>query len=107
MNVVDSYRHSINETLQAFALQLEQFVQVAFKTVTEIRREFSLATTAWRTPIEFTPLQWTLFKVLTLLLLFTSILIGYSWKVYGKVITDKFVRPSEYATSLSSKYRCK
>lgn len=85
---------SLQASIQAFALQLEQLMQVAFRTVIEIKREFSQATSTWQSPIEFSPLQWTLFKVLALLLVFTTILIGYFWKVYGKVITDKFVRPS-------------
>lgn len=93
---VDSYRYSLNETLQAFALQFEYFVQFAVKTAAKIGKEFSDTSFAWKRPVQFTSLQWTLFKVLCILLLLTSLLIGYSWNIYGKVITDKFVRPSGY-----------
>lgn len=91
MNVVNSIQHSINETLQAFVLHFVHFVESGFK----VGKNISSLPFTWNTPIEFTPLQWTLFKVLSLLILLTSLLIGYSWKVYGKVITDKFVRPSK------------
>ncbi|XP_065360882.1 uncharacterized protein LOC135954615 [Calliphora vicina] len=91
---IDSYRHFINERLQAFAFQFEHFVEFAITTVGKIGKELSDPTITWKSPIQFTSLQWTLFKLLCILLLLTSLLIGYSWKVYGKVITDKFVRPS-------------
>lgn len=100
---VDSYRYSLNETLQAFVLHLEYFVQFAVKTAEKIGKELSDPSFAWKRPVQFTSLQWTLFKVLCILLLLTSLLIGYSWKIYGKVITDKFVRPSEYYKILGSK----
>ncbi|XP_037820191.1 uncharacterized protein LOC119609461 [Lucilia sericata] len=91
---IDSYRQSINETLYAFALQFEKFVDFAIKTAGKIGKEISDPTFSWKSPIQFTSLQWTLFKLLCILLLLTSLLICYSWRVYGKVITDKFVRPS-------------
>lgn len=89
MNVVNVIQHSINETLRIFALRC---VESSFK----VRQSVSNLPFTLNIPIEFTPLQWTLFKVISLLLLLTLLLIGYSWKVYGKVITDKFVRPSKY-----------
>uniref|UniRef100_A0A1B0ACF0 Uncharacterized protein n=1 Tax=Glossina pallidipes TaxID=7398 RepID=A0A1B0ACF0_GLOPL len=92
MNVA-SYRQSVNETLQAFVLQIEEFLEVFWKTIKQIHQELSQST-SWESPIEFTDLQRTLFKVLFILLLFTGALIAYSWQVYGKVITEKFVRPS-------------
>lgn len=92
MNVA-SYRQSINETLQAFVLQIEQFLEIFWKTIKQIQQELSQSTNTY-SPIEFTDLQRTLFKVLLILLIFTAALIAYSWRVYGKVITEKFVRPS-------------
>ncbi|CAD7013736.1 uncharacterized protein LOC101452104 [Ceratitis capitata] len=91
---VDSFQQSLNQSLQALTIKFEQFVGVAVQTVTLIQREFAETTRNWSSPIEFTPLQVTLLKVLLLLLLGTAGLIAYSWRVYGKVITEKFVRPS-------------
>lgn len=95
---VNSFQQSLNQTIQGFAIYLEQFVTVGIKTAREIRHELAKATESWRSPIEFTDLQVTLLKVLLCLLLGTLLLIAYSWRVYGKVITDKFVRPSKLKT---------
>lgn len=86
------HHYFINETLQVIALQFENLT----KFVVKIGTNCSELTTGWKSPIEFTSLQWALFKLLSVLLLLTSFIIFYSWNVYGKVITDKFVRPSEY-----------
>lgn len=91
---VDAFQQSLNQSLQALALKLELFVGVAVQTVVSIQQEFSETTRDWRSPIEFSALQLTLLKVLLVLLLGTAGLIAYSWRVYGKVITEKFVRPS-------------
>ncbi|XP_039969293.1 uncharacterized protein LOC126756100 [Bactrocera neohumeralis] len=91
---VDAFQQSLNQSLQALALKLELFVGVAVQTVVSIQQEFSETTSNWRSPIEFSALQLTLLKVLLVLLLGTAGLIAYSWRVYGKVITEKFVRPS-------------
>lgn len=91
---VDAFQQSLNQSLQALALKLELFVGVAVQTVVSIHQEFSETTSDWRSPIEFSALQLTLLKVLLVLLLGTAGLIAYSWRVYGKVITEKFVRPS-------------
>ncbi|XP_075165049.1 uncharacterized protein LOC142237574 [Haematobia irritans] len=81
----DSVRDHINNFLQVFALHLEQFIIV-------VKQFFSES--VFVKSIEFSPLQRTLLNVLLILLIFTIVLIGYSWKIYGKVITEKFVRPS-------------
>lgn len=80
---VDAFQQSLNQSLQALALKLELFVGVAVQTTSD-----------WSSPVEFSALQFTLLKVLLVLLLGTAGLIAYSWRVYGKVITEKFVRPS-------------
>lgn len=81
---VDAFQQSLNQSLQALALKLELFVGVAVQTTSD-----------WSSPVEFSALQFTLLKVLLVLLLGTAGLIAYSWRVYGKVITEKFVRPSK------------
>lgn len=90
----DSLSHGINKTLQAFAFQIEQFALVSIEVIGDICGVFVEAASSWESPIEFTALQWTLLKLLVALLVCTVLLIGYSWKIYGKVITEKFVRPS-------------
>lgn len=42
----------------------------------------------------FTDFQYTLLKTLIILLFVNIFLILFFWKKYGKVITDKFIRPS-------------
>ncbi|XP_011196683.1 uncharacterized protein LOC105221409 [Zeugodacus cucurbitae] len=91
---IDAFQQSLNQSLQALALKLELFVGVAVQTVVSFQHELTETTRDWRSPIEFSALQLTLLKVLLVLLLGTAGLIAYSWRVYGKVITEKFVRPS-------------
>ncbi|XP_067631682.1 uncharacterized protein [Eurosta solidaginis] len=93
---VDSFQQSLNQSLQALTLHLEEFVGVAVQTVTLLQHKFSETTRYWNSPIEVSELQLTLFKVLLVLLLGTAGLIAYSWRIYGKVITKKFVRPSSF-----------
>lgn len=88
---------SLNTTLQTIAERVELFAGVALKAAVDLRGKFESLTGdfSWQNgPIEFTDLQATLLKVLLVLLLGTCVLIGYSWSVYGQVITEKFVRPS-------------
>ncbi|XP_053964723.1 uncharacterized protein LOC128867493 isoform X1 [Anastrepha ludens] len=91
---VDSFQQSLNQSLQILILKIEQFVGVAVQAATLLQRQFAEATRNWSSPIEFSPLQLTLLKVLLVLLLGTAGLIAYSWRVYGNVITEKFVRAS-------------
>ena len=93
---VDSIEKTLNQTIQSFAVQLEHFIGVAIKTGIQLQNEFIEITRSLSSPIEFTALQKTLLKVLLILLAGTAFFIAYSWRVYGKVITEKFVRPSEY-----------
>ncbi|XP_061401267.1 uncharacterized protein LOC133337018 [Musca vetustissima] len=85
MHSGDSFRDHLNKALQAFALQVEKTSQTFITLLKEaVGRADSI----------FTPLQRTLLYVLLALVLCTLIIIGYSWKIYGKVINEKFVRPS-------------
>lgn len=95
---IELYLHTLNSTLQAFAQQVESFAGVALQAVVQLRSEFDTFTGNWQwpSPVEFTALQATLLQVLLVLLLGTGVLIAWSWGVYGQVITEKFVRPSEY-----------
>jgi len=91
------YVESFNSTLQSIARQVEQFAGVALKAAVDLRGNLESLTGDFRWqngPIAFTDLQATLLKVLIVLLLGTCVLAGYSWSVYGQVITEKFVRPS-------------
>ncbi|XP_030555253.1 uncharacterized protein LOC115758624 [Drosophila novamexicana] len=94
----EAYVHTLNKTLQAFAQQVEHFAGVALQAAVQFRSEFNTYTGdwqwQWQSPVEFTALQATLLKVLLALLLGTGVLIAWSWGVYGRVITEKFVRPS-------------
>lgn len=47
-------------------------------------------------PILFTDLQITLLTVFLSLIVINILLIAYYWSKYGAVITDRFIRPSEY-----------
>ncbi|XP_013111692.1 uncharacterized protein LOC106090144 [Stomoxys calcitrans] len=85
----DTLREQTNSAIQLFALHLEQFMQISLKVIKQF-----FADSIFVKSIDFSPLQSTLLNVLLVLLLFTIVLIGYSWKVYGIVITEKFVRPS-------------
>ncbi|EDV36114.1 uncharacterized protein Dana_GF12798 [Drosophila ananassae] len=88
---------TLNTTLQAIARQVELFAGVALKAAVDLRGSLESLTGDYRWengPIAFSDLQATLLKVLLVLLLGTCVLIGYSWSVYGQVITEKFVRPS-------------
>ncbi|KAH8291264.1 hypothetical protein KR054_010154 [Drosophila jambulina] len=88
---------SLNTTLQTIAERVELFAGVALQAAVGLRGKFESLTGdfSWQNgPIAFTDLQATLLKVLLILLLGTCVLIGYSWSVYGQVITEKFVRPS-------------
>lgn len=86
----DSLRDHFNRALQAFALQIEHFLQIS----TQVIKQLFVGADSVFLKIDFSPLQKTLLYVLLILLLFTIFIIGYSWKVYGKVINEKFVRPS-------------
>ncbi|XP_017013908.2 uncharacterized protein [Drosophila takahashii] len=91
------YVESFNSTLQSIARQVEQFAGVALNAAVDLRGNLESLTgdLRWENgPIAFTDLQATLLKVLIVLLLGTCVLAGYSWSVYGQVITEKFVRPS-------------
>ncbi|XP_017040938.1 uncharacterized protein LOC108087865 [Drosophila ficusphila] len=91
------YVEALNTTLQSIARQVEQFAGVALKAAVDLRGNLESITGDFRWengPIAFTDLQATLLKVLLILLLGTCVLAGYSWSVYGQVITEKFVRPS-------------
>nr|XP_034826389.1 uncharacterized protein LOC117983867 [Maniola hyperantus] len=46
----------------------------------------------------FNEFQLLLFKTFSLILLFTFILIILSWRVYGKRISERFMRPATSAT---------
>lgn len=85
MNVAS--KSTLNQTIQVFALHLEKLVAVGNKFYSEIC-EF------WKASLSLTPLQFTLLKVLIGLLVGTVGFIWYAWRVYGEVITEKFVRPS-------------
>lgn len=82
----ESFRENLNRALQAFALHIERISQSS----TLLLKDFFE-----KTDSIFTPLQRTLLNVLLVLLFCTIIIIGYSWKIYGKVINEKFVRPSK------------
>ncbi|XP_023177820.1 uncharacterized protein LOC111604134 [Drosophila hydei] len=94
----ETYVHTLNTTLQAFAQQVEHFTGVALQAVVLSYSELiNFAADwhwQWQSPVEFTALQATLLKVLLILLLGTGVLIAWAWGVYGRVITEKFVRPS-------------
>lgn len=89
---------SFTQTVQGIFLQAEEFGGILSQVVGRVGKQLVESTNEYnwgQLPIEFTALQWTLFKVLLLLLLATVLLIAYSWRIYGEVITDKFVRPSK------------
>ncbi|KAH8240375.1 hypothetical protein KR038_011105 [Drosophila bunnanda] len=99
----------LNTTLQTIAERVELFAGVALQAAVGLRGKFESLTGdfSWQDgPIAFTDLQATLLKVLLVLLLGTCVLIGYSWSVYGQVITEKFVRPSMRGGKLRLKYLC-
>ncbi|XP_068145417.1 uncharacterized protein [Drosophila tropicalis] len=89
---IDSYIQTLNSTLQTIAQQVEKFAGVALEAAVKLGSEPFIVD--FSSPIEFTPLQSTLLKVLLVLVLGTCVLIGYSWATYGQVITEKFVKPS-------------
>ncbi|XP_073811374.1 uncharacterized protein [Musca autumnalis] len=84
MHSSDSFREHLIKAVQAFALQVEKISQSSATLFKEFIGQAEL----------FTPLQRTLLNVLLALLLCTVLIIVYSWKVYGRVINEKFVRPS-------------
>lgn len=93
-----AYWQSFEQTLEGILLQVEHYGKAVVQIVDRAQRQLveTSSERQWgRAPIEFTTLQWTLFKVLLILLLTTVLLIAYAWRVYGEVITDKFVRPSK------------
>lgn len=47
-------------------------------------------------PIEFTDLQIVLLCIFLSIISVNIVLIAYYWSKYGDVITDRFIRPSEY-----------
>ncbi|XP_037949747.1 uncharacterized protein LOC119680824 [Teleopsis dalmanni] len=67
---------------------------VAVNSSILLKTEIYNFSSGWKSPIEFTPLQFILLKLVLLLIFSTALLIAYSWHIYGRVITEKFVRPS-------------
>lgn len=49
-------------------------------------------------PIKFTELQTVLLTVFLVILSINLALIGFYWNKYGGVITDRFIRQSEFAS---------
>ncbi|XP_055845063.1 uncharacterized protein LOC129911329 [Episyrphus balteatus] len=94
MNVADSFYETFNKSLEGFALQTEKLINVSIKFALNLRTQFNQATDTFQSPIEFTELQITLLKVLLLILLTNLVLIGFAWRKFGQVITEKFVEPS-------------
>lgn len=96
--IFTSYWQSFEQTFQGIFLKAEQFGKILVEIGNRVQKQLVETTNErqWgKSPIEFTALQWTLFKVLLILLLTTVLLIAYAWRIYGEVITDKFVRPSK------------
>lgn len=61
----------------------------------------------WRTvsqnlfcPIQFTELQTILLTIFLVILSINLALIGFYWSKYGGVITDRFIRPSEWNSAM-------
>lgn len=104
--ILTSYWESFEQTFQGIFLKVEQFGKILVQISDRVQKQLVETTNhhQWgESPISFTALQWTLFKVLLLLLLATVLLIAYAWRVYGEVITDKFVRPSKFQDDNSSR----
>lgn len=96
--VFPAYWQSFEQTLEGILLHVEHYSKTLVQIVDRVQRQLVETSNERRwgqAPIEFTTLQWTLFKVLLILLFTTVLLIAYAWRVYGEVITDKFVRPSK------------
>lgn len=65
-------------------------------SVNSIYNIFKFVSDNWCSPILFTDLQTTLLTVFLSIIFANIILIAYFWSKFGGVITDRFIRPSEY-----------
>lgn len=93
---VNSFETTLTQSFEGLKIFFEELFEVGVRSALTFAREVGAATEALRSPIKFTELQVPLFKVLIFILITNLFLIGWYWRNYGHVITDKFVRPSEY-----------
>lgn len=79
----------IDISLKNFAI----FFNDCIRFVKELSETVSLQ---FVSPIKFTELQTILFTIFLVIFSINLALIGFYWNKYGGVITDRFIRQSEY-----------
>lgn len=90
--------NSLYEDIEIFASEFYAFLRELFDTIVKKSSFPSLLDLDTLFDLDHfaTDLQITLLKVIFLLLLLSIVLSGICWRKYGEVITDKFIKPSEF-----------
>lgn len=89
--------NTLYEDIEIFASEFYAFLRELFETIFKKSSFPSFEFDSANFLEQFaTDLQITLLKVILLLLLTSIVLSGICWRKYGEVITDKFIKPSQY-----------
>lgn len=97
--IENTNENSFYEEIEIFASEFYLFLLELFDTVKKSSLPTLPSIDCFDLDNFATDLQITLLKVIFLLLLTSIVLSGICWRKYGEVITNKFIKQSEFVIS--------